>query len=246
MRPFTAIVLSALLAAPAGLCAEPASVTVRVLANDAKLIPGVQIVIRDADSGEVLDRGVTEGGTGDTARIIREPVEHGAQIFATEGAAAHLATLDLDEPSRVTIEGLQPETGAAASKILWLMPGRDVTGNGVVLRLYGLDVDIREPAGVGVSGKSMDVTARVEMLCGCPVTPGGLWDADGFTVTAALRRDGETVSGSVLEYAGEASLFTGTVDLPAPGAYTLRVTAEQPARGNFGVATLGVTAEEPN
>lgn len=243
LRPMAAVLLFLI-----GAAADAAStsVTVRVLAHDAKLIPGVQVVVRDADTGEVLERGVTEGGTGDTDLIVREPVARGERVFDTEGAAAHVTMLDLDAPRRVTIEALQPETGAAASKTLWLAPGHGVAGNGVVLELYGLDVTIREPAGQIRAGGELAVTAGVEMLCGCPVTPGGLWDADGFTVTAALLRDGETVAESPLSYAGEASTFSGAVAAPVPGEYTLRVVAAQPARGNFGVASAELAVTQPD
>jgi hypothetical protein len=221
------------------------AVTVRALAHDAKLIPGVDIVIADAATGEELARGRTEGGTGDTDRIVREPVERGAPVFATEGAAGFTASLDLAAPRRVEITAVQPETGAAASRTLWLAPGRDLTGNGVVLELYGLDVGFVAPTGGEVvPGEVIPVTAHVEMLCGCPVTPGGLWDADGFTVTAELTDDGAVVDSVTLDYAGETSRFSGRLPMPEPGGYTLRVLAEQPARGNFGVVETDLVVKE--
>lgn len=221
------------------------AVTVRALAHDAKLIPGVEIVIADAASGEELARGRTEGGTGDTDRIVREPVERGADVFATEGAAGFTASLDLAAPRQVEITAVQPETGTAASRTLWLAPGRDLTGNGVVLELYGLKVGLRAPTGGEVvPGEAIPVTAHVEMLCGCPVTPGGLWDADGFTVTAQLMNDGHVTDSAALDYAGETSRFSGKLPMPAPGEYTLRVLAEQPARGNFGVAETDLVVKE--
>lgn len=224
---------------------EPTAVTVRALAHDAKLIPGVEIVITDSETGDVLARGLTEGGTGDTGFLVREPIERGAPVYATEGAAGYTAALALAEPRLVEITAVQPGTGAAASRTMWLAPGRDVTGNGVVLELYGLDVDLRAPTGGEVlPGEAVPVTAHVEMLCGCPVTPGGLWDADGFTVTAELRNDDGVVDSATLDYAGEASRFSGRLPMPAPGGYTLRVLAEQPARGNFGVAETGLTVKE--
>lgn len=224
---------------------EATSVTVRVLAHDAKLIPGVEIVIADAESDEVLARGLTEGGTGDTGLLVRDPIERGAPVYAAEGAAGFTAKLNLAGPRRVEITAVQPETGAAASRTLWLAPGRDLTGNGVVLELYGLDVGLVAPTGGEVvPGEAIPVTAHVEMLCGCPVTPGGLWDADGFTMTAELMDDGGVVESATLDYAGETSRFSGRLPMPEPGEYTLRVLAEQPARGNFGVADTDLVVKE--
>lgn len=229
---------------PASESADSTKITVRALAHDAKLIRGVEIVITEADTGDVLARGATEGSTGDTGRIVREPVARGAPIFATEGAAGFTAELDLEGPRRLEITAVQPETGAAASRTLWLAPGRDLTGNGVVLELYGLKVDLPAPAGELTPGSAIPVTAHVEMLCGCPVTPGGLWDADGFEVTAVLVNDGDVVDSATLDYAGEASRFSGRLPMPAPGEYKLRVLAEQPARGNFGVAETDLVVKE--
>lgn len=241
----TLFLLTAGLALAGTVAAEETSVTVRALAHDAKLIPGVEIVIADADTNEVLARGMTEGGTGDTDRIVREPVARGEAVYATEGAAGYTAGLDLSEPRRVTITAVQASTGASASRTMWLSPGRDVTGNGVVLELYGLKVGLRAPTGGEVvPGEVIPVTAEVRMLCTCPVEPGGLWNADGFEVTAVLLRDGQPVGSVPLEYAGETSLFSGRLDMPDPGEYALRVLAEQPARGNFGVATTELVVKE--
>lgn len=241
----TLLPLIAGLAMSATVDAEATQVTVRALAHDAKLIPGVEIVIADAETDEVLARGMTEGGTGDTSRIVREPIARGESVYATEGAAGYTASLDLTDPRRVTITALQPSSGVSASRTMWLSPGRDLTGNGVVLELYGLDVGLRAPTGGEVvPGEAIPVTAEVRMLCGCPVEPGGLWNADGFEITAALFRDGKQVASAPLEYAGETSTFSGRLTMPEPGEYTLRVLAEQPARGNFGVATTDLVIKE--
>lgn len=224
--------------------AADSHVTVRALAHDAKLIPGAQVVIEDAGSGQVLAEGATEGGTGDTNLIMRAPAEHGAAIYDTEGAAAYVADLALSGPTRVRITAKEPSTGAAVSKTLLLAPGENVEGNGIVLELYGLKVALTSPAGNSVPGDGgIEVTAEVHMLCGCPVSPGGLWDADGFTVTAQLIRDGELLETGALGYAGETSTFSGTLPSPGPGDYTLRVLAAQPEKGNFGTTEAALRIE---
>jgi len=77
-----------------------------VLAKDAKFIGtgmgGVRVTITDAVSGELLAQGITEGGVGDTERIIEQPRKRGVPL-ATEDAAAFHATIDIDRPRRVEV-----------------------------------------------------------------------------------------------------------------------------------------------
>ena len=123
------------------------------------------------------------------------------------------------------------------------MPGGHVEGDGVVLELYGLTVEVLAPGsdGVQTAGGELAVRARVTMLCGCPTEPGGLWDADRITIGAALlAADGEVVAEGTLAYAGETSTYGGSLALPGPGVYRLRITASAPHSGNFGVAEQAV------
>jgi len=83
---------------------------------------------------------------------------------------------------------------------------------------------------------SVPVAARVEMMCGCPLTPDGHWDSDEFEITARLLRDGLPVTGAVLGYAGAASEFEGSPVISEPGRYEVLVRAHQPRTGNSGVA----------
>ncbi len=59
---------------PAIALAEPTEITIRVLSKDGKFVGtsmgGARVILRDADTGEILAQGVTAGGTGDTARIM--------------------------------------------------------------------------------------------------------------------------------------------------------------------------------
>ena len=54
--------------------AEPTDIIIRVLAKDAKFIGmetgGAKVILRDADTGEILAQGVTSGGTGNTPKIM--------------------------------------------------------------------------------------------------------------------------------------------------------------------------------
>lgn len=230
--------------------AVPTQVMVRVHSNDAKLLQdpvgGARVTIRDVASGAVLDEGRVEGSSGSTERIVREPRERGTSIFDTPEAAGYLATLELEEPTQVeiTAEGPldYPEAMQRASKTLWLMPGEDVLGDGVVLTVHGFIVEVIE-ATPAAPGEELTVQARIRMLCGCPTEPGGLWDADRYTITAQLLRDGEVVTEAPMQYAGTTSHYEGTVTIPEQGAAAVRVLASDAERVNFGVATQALTGE---
>src|SRR5688572_15553148 len=96
---------------PAVAFAEPTEITVRVLAKDSKFIGtsmgGMRIVLRDAQTGEILATGVTRGGTGDTALIMHE--NRGSRaVLSDDSAAKFTTTLDLDEPRLIEAEAYGP------------------------------------------------------------------------------------------------------------------------------------------
>jgi hypothetical protein len=243
--------LAAVPAPPAG--AEPTHVTVRVLARDAKFVGtamgGVRITLTDTATGQVLAQGLTAGGTGDTDRIMRRPRARG-EALSSGDAAAFSATLDLAEPRRVrvTAEGPAGHPGSAVrvSAEQWVVPGKDLTGgDGWLLELPGFVVDVVAPApGAHVAGLPARVTldAKVTMMCGCPIEPGGLWDADRYEVRALVRRDGTPAGKVPLAYAGTTSRFSGSLRVAAPGAYEALIYAYDPATGNTGVARAVFTA----
>ncbi|MDP2529174.1 MAG: hypothetical protein Q8W51_05515 [Candidatus Palauibacterales bacterium] len=277
------ILASTLLALPAALSGQQAGdgaarrasampevatrVVVHVIAHDAKVIGshvgGVRVSILDATSGDTLAAGLQSGGTGDTKLIMRDPRVRGRALFDTPGTASYSASLDLSGPTRVRIvaEGPLgiPDAMQRASTTLVLFPGENLTGDGVVLELYGLAVTPELPGGGGgaapsgdasgpatadrvvtVSGRTIAVRATVTMLCGCPITPGGLWDARGVRVRARLLRGDRVVAETPLAYAGRASTFEGSVSAPAPGDYRLVVLASESARSNFGRAERSI------
>jgi len=232
------------LAAPSG--AEPTRVDVRVLSRGAKFVGssmgGAEVTLRDAYTGELLARGVTRGGTGDTGRIMRDERGRHAPV-ATDSAAVFRATLDLDEPRRVEASArgplAQPQAAASVSSTMWLVPGRHVTGgDGWLLELPGFVVDVLAPAAhrtLPGAPREVSLRANVTMMCGCPVEPGGLWDAEGFEIEALVRRDGGAPTRVPLAFAGTTSLFEATLAAPEPGLYEVVVYAFDPANGNTGV-----------
>jgi hypothetical protein len=71
----------AMLASVTAASAEPTTITVRAISKDAKFIGtsigGMQVTVTDAQTGEVLAKGVTSGGTGSTARLMDAPRQRG-------------------------------------------------------------------------------------------------------------------------------------------------------------------------
>jgi len=163
--------------------------------------------------------------------------------LSDDSAAKFTATLDLDEPRLVEVEAYgplgQPQAAVRVLSTQWVVPGRGVSGGDAwVLELPGLAVDVlappahvRLPANTG----SVDLRANVVMMCGCPIEPGGLWDAEKLDVKAIVKRDGERIGQIDLGYAGETSQFAGKVPVDAPGNYEIIVFAHDPANGNTGL-----------
>ena len=245
MRPYSIIALACALLVPANAWAEPTSVTVRVLSKDAKYIGtsmgGMQVTLRDAHTGETLAKGVTQGSTGDTERLMHESAGRRAQM-SDPSAAKFEATLDLDAPRLIEVEAYGPLAQLqAAHRVVssqWVVPGRHLTGgDGWVLELPGFVVDVlAPPAHVKLSGAdTVDVRANVIMMCGCPIEPGGLWDADKYEVQAIVSRDGKEVRRLPMRFAGETSQFAASVPIDAAGTYDVLVYAYDPANGNTGL-----------
>ncbi|MDX1396284.1 MAG: hypothetical protein R3195_18025 [Gemmatimonadota bacterium] len=232
------------------LHAQATKVLVRVTAKDAKIIGsgvgGAHVTIRDAASGAVLAEGVQEGSTGDTPSIMGAR-ERGATVFDTDGAAGFLAELDVREPTRVLIEATAPlgtdHAVQSGSKSLLVVPGRDITGEGVIIELNGFTVEVQAPeAGRQImAGEAFDVRARVTMLCGCPTEPGGMWDSSDYEILLRAVRDQEIVGEWPMEFSGTTSEYTASARLDAPGEFELQVLAIDTGKGNTGMATRRIT-----
>jgi hypothetical protein len=242
-----------LLAGPVAAEAAPTRIEVRVISKGAKFVGtsmgGAQVVVRDADTGELLARGVTAGGTGDTALIMKQAQPRHAPV-SDETAAVFRASLELDAPRRLEVEAFGPlgqrQSAGRATSTMWVVPGRHVTGgDGWLLELPGFVVDVLEPpAHQRRSGvRSVAVRANVTMMCGCPIDAGGLWDAKAYEVRALVSRGGAPVGETPLAYTGETSQFAGEVAVPEPGAYEILVYAYDPATGNTGLDRTTVLVE---
>ncbi|MDP1857108.1 MAG: hypothetical protein Q8K82_00475 [Gemmatimonadaceae bacterium] len=224
-------------------------VVTHVITHDAKLIGsavgGVRVTIRDAATGHVLAEGRHEGGTGDTKRIMQESRKRGDTLFTAPDGAGYEASIALAAPTMVEIsaEGPlgYPDQMARTTKRLFLFPGLDVGGDGIVLELHGYVIDLLAPDTTTTLAPSsaLKVRARVRMLCSCPTQVGGMWEVG--EVVARLVRDGTVVKEVPLRYAGEASVYAGEISAAESGSYVLEVTAATPRAATFGVVRRRVT-----
>lgn len=245
MSRFLSLLLGSLFMLTLTAQAEPTRVLVHVKSKDAKFVGtsmgGVQIVIRDAATGELLAKGLTAGATGDTERLMRQPhVRH--QPLSTAEAASYLAELDLTEPTKVTIAATGPlaqrQSAVTVSQEQWLFPGQHIDqGDGIVLILPGFVVDVLSPpAHLKLKeAREVEIRANITMVCGCPVEPDGLWDAHRFQLWGRVLRNGQKVDSIELSYAGTPSQFAGSYTPPQSGAYEIQILALDPANGNTGL-----------
>jgi hypothetical protein len=149
----------------------PTKVIVRVVSKDAKVIGsgvgGAFVRIKNLESGEILAQGKQEGGTGDTDRIMAQPHKRGEPLYGTPDAAFYQAEILLDKPTQLEIFAeaplAYPHAVQKGSKTITLIPGKHILGEGVVIELNGLIVNILSPSTEGSLKKGEEVLVRVEV-----------------------------------------------------------------------------------
>ncbi len=243
------LALSVVLFVAASAWAVPTQITVHVKSKDAKFIGttmgGVLITIRNVQTGELLAKGYTAGGTGDTAKIMTTPIKRGVPI-SDDSAAKLTATIDIDEPTQVEVTAYGPLAGRqSANKVSatqWVIPGKNITeGDAWLMEMPGFAVNVETPnmhAMLTGAPQTVTITANVMMMCGCPITSGGLWDANKIEVSALLSRNGKRIGAMPLQYAGTANQFSGTWKVPEPGIYEATVYAYDASTGNTGLDSV--------
>ena len=228
---------------PLWIYGQETTVMVRVHSKDAKFIGssigGAKIIVKDDATGKILAEGITKGSTGDTEKIMQEPRKRGERL-TDENTAGFLARLEISEPVLVTVEAIAPvnkrQAAVRSSTQLWVIPGKNIEGDGVVIEVPGFVVDILSPQTHEriPQEEEVQITANVVMMCGCPVTPDGIWDANNYEVAAMVK--GETGDPVIvrLEPLQKESTFAGTISLES-GNYEVTVYAFDPATGNTGL-----------
>jgi len=149
----------------------PTKLIVRVVAKDSKVIGsgvgGAFVRIKNLETGEILAQGKQEGGTGDTERIMVRPRRRGEMIYGTSGAASFQTEIPLDRPTQVEIYTeaplAYPHSIQKGLKTVTLIPGKHLLGEGVIIELDGLIVNILNPSPKEVLRKGEEVMIRAEV-----------------------------------------------------------------------------------
>jgi len=243
MKKFTLLLVLCL---GIGASAQQTKVMVRAKAKDAKFIGssigGAHILIKDATTDRMLAEGMTTGSTGNTELVMKTPRQR-HDLLSDAGTAGFLATLSLEEPVFVTVEARAPfhrkNSMAQASTQLWLLPGKDILGDGVVLEFSGYVIDILSPnthqyIPLKSIAQGLEVKANIVMMCGCPIERGGLWDSGDMEVKAVVKNNGKPITTLTLENTSR-NLFQGKLQTLEAGNYEITVQAYDPNTGNTGV-----------
>jgi len=153
--------------------AVPTDITVRVRAKDAKFVGdtmgGARVTIRDAETGELLAKGVTTGTTGDTSLIMKIVNPRGKPI-SDEKAAKFTATIDIDEPRLIEVSAYGPLANLQAanrvSATQWVVPGKHITGGDAwMIELPGFVVDVQAPPlNTKLNGLPQDVKLEANVI----------------------------------------------------------------------------------
>ena len=149
-------------------------VIVRAVSKDAKVIGsgvgGAFVRMKNLETGEILAQGKQEGGTGETDRIMVQPRRRGEVLFGTPDAAFFQAEIPLDRPTQVEIFAeaplAYPHAMQKGSKTITLIPGKHILGEGLIIELNGLIVNIVSPSPNEnlKKGETVLVRAEVRML----------------------------------------------------------------------------------
>lgn len=246
---FTAMFLSMAMSSTADVPPTiSTSVTVRVVASHAMAlgdnVGGAAVTIRDAETGAVLASGRQAGPSGDSKTIMQTPHLQTEPIYSVRESASFTAELQLAKPTLVEVIGEGPLKFAhamrRASKTVLLYPGKAINGDGIVLELNGLLVNIEAPGpdrplGIGDEGI---IRATVRMLCGCIVEPFGIWESRKMDLYGELRLGEKVIQQIDLYHQGPKGLFTGNFQIPrwlnGKTEISLRVVASDAEGVNVG------------
>jgi hypothetical protein len=215
------------------------NIMVRAKAVDAKFIGssvgGVKAVIEDAETGEILDQGWLNGDTGSTAILVKEPIQRGERI-TDEKTAGYLATIDLKSPRLLRFKLVGPygfrQSLQEASITSWVIPGKDILGDGIILNMPGFIVDAWTQV---LENGQVDIYTKASMLCGCPIFPDGLWDPKDYEVKAIIMQDEKQIDEVTLNFTGPVGLFSGKTLIKTNGHYKAIVYLFDKSTGNVGV-----------
>ncbi|SDR67234.1 hypothetical protein [Gramella sp. MAR_2010_147] len=225
------------------LIAQETSIMIRAKAKDAKFIGssigGAKILVKDALTEEILAQGITSGSTGNTEKIMKQDWKRSEKL-SDDKTAGYKAILDIENPKFITIEAYAPvnkkQAEVMSSTQLWVIPGKDITGDGVVLEIPGFVVDILGPQTherIAASEK-VEIKANIVMMCGCPITRDGVWNANQYEVKAIITEKDGNAKEFELTQKDKPSTFKTEVTLEK-GLYEVVIYAYDPVTGNTGL-----------
>lgn len=219
--------------------ATETSVMVRAKAVDAKYIGssvgGVKVVVEDAETGEILDTGWINGGTGSTKSIIKEPITRG-QVMTDDKTAGFIAKVDITSPRLLRFKLVGPygyrQALQEATVTSWVIPGKDILGDGITLNMPGFIVDAWTRV---LEGGKLEIYTKASLLCGCPIYPDGPWDPKNYEATAILMQNEAKVAEVALDFTGPVGMYSGKTTLNKNGHYKAIVYLFDKTTGNVGV-----------
>ncbi|MDF0643586.1 MAG: hypothetical protein P0111_06115 [Nitrospira sp.] len=232
---------------------EPKATTivVRVVAHGAMVlgreVGGAKVTITDATTKHILATGIQQGEAGDQNQIMRTPRTMQEPIYSSRPSAAFTTTLELSRPTLVEISAEGPLAYPASmqrtSETVLLIPGQDLTNDGIVLHLYGYLVQIErpKPGDSLIAKEDVKLRASVRTLSGTLVRPHGDWDSRRINIYGEVLIGTRIVERLQMFYSGESSSFEAPFFVPtvkdAPDGITLRVIATDLSTGNSGMGT---------
>jgi hypothetical protein len=224
-------------------------VLVRVVAHGAMVlgreVGGARVTITDVGSGLILATGLQQGEAGDQNQIMRTPHLMEEPIYSSRPSAAFAATLQLQKPTLVEISAEGPLAFPAAlqraSKTLFLIPGQDLTHDGIVLHLYGYLVQVEQPKPreALIAKDDVKLRASIRTLSGSLVRPHGDWDSRKIRIYGEVLIGDRVIERLQMFYDEGSRTFEAPFFVPpskdVPDGITLRVIATDLSTGNSGM-----------
>ncbi len=219
--------------------ATETNITIRAKAVDAKFIGssvgGLRVIVTDAETDEILDTGWIRGSTGSTDTIIKNPVARG-QSITDENTARFVAKVDISSPRLLKFTVIGPyayrQSLQEASVTSWIIPGKDIMGDGIILNMPGFIIDTWTSV---MEGGIVQIFADSAMLCGCKISPNTEWNPRNFEAKAIIMRDGEKITEVDLPFTGPIAIFSGETTIAQPGHYKVIAYIIDQKTGNVGV-----------
>ena len=248
MKPIRILLFIGLFLVSSYGISQPTKLVIRAKAKDAKFIGtgigGAYVIIKNEMTGEILAKGLTTGSSGNTDLILKTPYKRNDRL--TDDKTAKFETsLNIQEPTFITVEVIAPvnrkSSSIKASTQLWLIPGKNIDEEGIVLDMPGFILDILEPQTHRIlflekmADKKVKIKINLTMLCGCAITKGGVWDSEQIEVKAVVKKDGIRYMEVMLGITSVDNIFEGLLDVSTIGMYEVQVYGYDRITKNTGV-----------